>query len=263
MEICLDCKDKVVKFYHFKRRAREVQKQNITKNFFTTQNLPPKSKQSKVVHNIVKIVEEYSENCSISSIRIDRNSKKLIIESAAAVDDDISKSTCTSSLAAPPQLSFDIAIKDEPIDSFDDDLWQVETVESSSEALDYSDIVVKEEPQEQQTVLSSHVKVTLPRIISAESRRRYNRPTISTDDEANLVSKAALKMRAYRERLKKPENKNRYLLHLENQREWNRKHYIKKQIITGQPIRSRRRRTRIPDIDFVERSDAELFFNSQ
>ena len=79
MEICLDCKDKVVKFYHFKRRAKELQKQHIRP---TRQNTPQQhERQSKIVHNIVKIVENYTEKCSISTITIDESSKKLIIES--------------------------------------------------------------------------------------------------------------------------------------------------------------------------------------
>lgn len=263
MEICLDCKDKVVKFYHFKRRARDVQNQNPRKNC-STQKEAPSAKQSKVVHNIVKIVEEYSQSCSISSIRVVKHSKKLIIESATEVKTDEAASQLSSPPSfSAPSASCDVAIKEEPVDSFEDELFRIETVDSSTEALDFSDIVVKEEPREQPIVYNIHQKISHPRKNSAESRHRYNHPTQLTDDEGTLVSKAALKMRAYRERLRKPENKIRYLLHLEHQREWNRKHYIKKQIITGQPIRSRRRRAKRPNIDFVERSDAELFYNLQ
>jgi hypothetical protein len=73
----LDCKDKVVKFYHFKRRAKEIQKRKLQSSRLRG---PKKEKQSKVVHNIVEIVENYTEKCAISSIRIDEGSKKLIIE---------------------------------------------------------------------------------------------------------------------------------------------------------------------------------------
>jgi hypothetical protein len=75
----LDCKDKVVKFYHFKRKVKEAQKQSINKS--NKLKSPPKEKKSKVVHNIVKIVEDYTAKCSITTVRIDESNKKLIIES--------------------------------------------------------------------------------------------------------------------------------------------------------------------------------------
>jgi hypothetical protein len=79
MDICLDCKDKVVKFYHFKRKAKEVQKQKPA----GSQNKAQKTKEraSKIVHNILDIVQNYTERCSISRIKVDERSKKLIIES--------------------------------------------------------------------------------------------------------------------------------------------------------------------------------------
>lgn len=73
----MDCKDKLVKFYHFKRRAKEIQKR---KHQSCRPRAPKKEKQSRVVHNIVDIVENYTEKCSISTVRIDENNKKLIIE---------------------------------------------------------------------------------------------------------------------------------------------------------------------------------------
>lgn len=265
MEICLDCKDKVVKFYHFKRRAREVQSQNLGQ-FSSIENLQPGPKHSKVVHNIVKIVEKYSEECSISSIRVDKHNKKLIIESAA-VSENLNDASCSKSCSPsrkPSNESFDIPIKEEPIDNYGDAMAGVEIVESSTDTFDFANTVIKEEPELKQIIYTSQIKNSVPKTPSARaSRCRYNRPTISTDDESSQVSKAALKMRAYRARLKKPENKMRYLLHLEHQRQWNRRHYIKKQIDTGKPIRSRRRRTKMPDIGFIEQSDSELFFNSQ
>lgn len=76
-EICLDCKDKLIKFYHFKRKAKEIQKKKLQANRVRTSR---KEKHSKVVQNIVQIVENYTEKCSISSIRVDEINKKLIIE---------------------------------------------------------------------------------------------------------------------------------------------------------------------------------------
>lgn len=78
LEICLDCKDKVIKFYHFKRKVHDVQK---TKHFRPGREKPRhRAKRSKVVHNIVQIVEDYTEKCNVSTIKVDENSRKLIIE---------------------------------------------------------------------------------------------------------------------------------------------------------------------------------------
>jgi hypothetical protein len=66
-----------VKFYHFKRKAKEIQKQKLQANRVRA---PKKKKKNKIVHDIVEIVENYSEKCAISSIRIDESNRKLIIE---------------------------------------------------------------------------------------------------------------------------------------------------------------------------------------
>lgn len=77
MEICWDCKDKVLKFYIFKRRAKEVRLQVIPKpKRPSVQNI-----KSKMVHNIVNIVESYTQKCSISAITIKEDERKLVIES--------------------------------------------------------------------------------------------------------------------------------------------------------------------------------------
>lgn len=73
----MDCKDKLVKFYHFKRKAKEIQKRKLQSS---RQRVPRKDKHNKIVHNIIQIVENYTEKCSISSIRVDESNKKLIIE---------------------------------------------------------------------------------------------------------------------------------------------------------------------------------------
>lgn len=57
---------------------QDVQKR---KSFRPTREKPrQKMKSSKVVHNIVQIVENYTEKCSVSSIRIDQSNRKLVIE---------------------------------------------------------------------------------------------------------------------------------------------------------------------------------------
>lgn len=80
MEICLDCKDKVIKFYNFKRKVKEVQNTNIS---FSKQKTQQREKKTKIVQNIIEIVENYTEKFSISSIRVEETTNKLIIESRA------------------------------------------------------------------------------------------------------------------------------------------------------------------------------------
>lgn len=94
LEICLDCKDKVIKFYHFKRKVHDAQK---SKNFRPGREKPRrKEKRSKVVHNIVQIVENYADKCSVSSIKVDENSRKLIIEPKSSQQPAIPSATITS-----------------------------------------------------------------------------------------------------------------------------------------------------------------------
>lgn len=80
MEICLDCKDKSLKFYHFKQKIKDVQG-HITRSSSKKSKPQTTQKSSKVVHSIYRIIENYTEKCSISKIRVDEKGKKLIIES--------------------------------------------------------------------------------------------------------------------------------------------------------------------------------------
>lgn len=83
LDICLDCKDKVIKFYHFKRKVHDAQK---TKHFRPGRERPrQKEKRSKVVTNIVQIVENYADKCAVAMIKVDENSRKLIIEPKSQV----------------------------------------------------------------------------------------------------------------------------------------------------------------------------------
>lgn len=215
-----------------------------------------KNKQSQIVQNILRIVESYTEKCSVSSIRFEESSKRLIIEPLAGEQEDTCASSTVSQL--PLQNSATTAIKQEPEEA-DDRSWGDET---SPAVVDFSDIVVKEEPEYMPIIFSHDLNYSEPRSVnSADNPRRFNEQAVRFDNGTAInVSKAALKMRAYRERLRKPENKFRYLVHLKQQREWNRKHYIKKQITTGKPIRSRRRRTAPPSLDFeLNNMDMEKF----
>lgn len=80
MEICLDCKDKVIKFFHFKRQVKEVQ---MNRKFSPKRHVKPKKhKRSKVVHDIFKIIKNYTDECSVASIKVDKSTKRLVIEPA-------------------------------------------------------------------------------------------------------------------------------------------------------------------------------------
>jgi hypothetical protein len=221
MEICLDCKDKVVKFYHFKRKAKEVQKRQKSTTEKTLNQ--PKDKTSKVVHDIVAIVQNYTEKCSISTIKIDESNDKLIIEPSRPVE----------SLPETSSASV-ISIKDEPESESEENLWESYQIEDSSDEPQFSDIFVKEEPAEYQPMgLNSLYQYV-------RGPRRSARNSIVVDVDSNqTISKAAAKMRKYRERLKQPENLDKFLFHKEQQREWNRRHYLKKQITSGKPVRFR------------------------
>lgn len=267
----MDCKDKVLKFYHFKRKVREVQKQRNSRQ--NEQIEARKKKKSKVVHDIVSIVENYSEKCSISSIKIDANSRKLIIESSSCPETRSSArelqfipiastsasppTTATSTSVRQPKISHSASIvKQEPLDDDDDSLWEVLETSSIHEISDCSDIVVKEEPEEQTESHNNDAMMATRRSSSFANivpRVNHSRKfTNSTDEElAASVSRSALKMRAYRERLKRPENRTRYLIHKKQQREWNRRHYMKKQMETGHMTRPRRRQTETA-MDFNE-----------
>lgn len=241
MDMCLDCQEKVISFYHFKRKINEAHKQSV--NQIGRQNVKQQNKQSKAIQNIVKIVENYAEKCSISSIRVDESHQKLVIETSAA-GELITGSACMPTVPQSSWSSQDTSshfIKQEPEEEIPERLF-----EATDEDLVVSD-VIKEEPEEQQTIFIYDLSSFEPYTSRAQNttpgyqrtRRNQQRQTEGTDE----VSKGALRMRAYRERLKKPENKFRYLIHLEQQRQWNRKHYIKKQITSSQPIRARIRRT--------------------
>jgi hypothetical protein len=79
MEMCLDCKDRVVKIYHFRQKVSKVQKSQ------RKERVRPKSKAdenpSKVVQSIFNIIEKYMEKCSVTAIRVNESSNSLIIES--------------------------------------------------------------------------------------------------------------------------------------------------------------------------------------
>ncbi|CAG9808008.1 unnamed protein product [Chironomus riparius] len=242
-EICLDCKDKVIKFYHFKRKVQETQKQNIRDKKPT--NIPQlqksvKNKQSKVVHNIYDIVKNYTEKCSIVKIRVNENNRKLIIES-----NEDNHETGSISEDLDQQHSFNhLKIKEEPesdiCESSDMISWKCSSQNSheSANLFDFNDVVIiKQEPED------------LPDITFEDYSEKYLEETdhhssmdnsFELDEKDQKISKAALKMRKYREKLKLPENREKFLEHKERQKFWNRRHYLRKQARSSKYNRSSR-----------------------
>lgn len=219
-KICLDCKDKVVKFYHFKRKVKEVQNQIVASK---KQNQP----KSKVVHKILDIVRNFSDKYSISSIQVDENNRKLVIAPAEKAP--------VASSSAPDDSAPIIVIKQEPTSDGDEILWQP----SEPESPNIPDVVIKEEPQEFPIIFNIGETFVKPKQRSRSS---------TTDDESfSNLSRSALKMREYRARLKRPENLHRYLHHQQQQREWNKRHYLKKQQIESGKSGNRRNRNSLCD----------------
>ncbi|KAG5671349.1 hypothetical protein PVAND_001551 [Polypedilum vanderplanki] len=123
MEICLDCKDKVVKMYHFKKRIDEVQK-NLRSKRKTIQQETPKisEKHTKIVQSIYQIIENYTKKCKISAIRVNENGKRLIIESSSSFEtkESVNKDFFEQSTSFNDALhETPMIIKPEPTDATD------------------------------------------------------------------------------------------------------------------------------------------------
>lgn len=184
-ELCWDCKENILKFFHFKRKIREVQNRrrldglclNVTTQFEQT--------------------TEPARTQNTTSTRLDN-----------------------------------IFIKPEP-------LSENEGHPESSNS--FSDIFIKEEPEEQPVILRAQI-TSQTRKISVTAQQLQNKPKTRRKRglDESLISYGAQKMRDYRERLKKPENRMKLLKQKQLQREWNRRAYIKRQIENGLPILARR-----------------------
>lgn len=185
MEICQDCKDKLVKFYHFKRKAMEVQSQfklfqpptlKVTKNTKTPQST------HKAINNPCQ--DDLTTGSSYEGDQIHEEKS--------------------------PREPFIIA--------------------SAVSLAHNSSIEIKQEHQEPPDVVladysSDFSLPEYPPVTQTQKKRPYR----SRGDTSKPLSKAAMKMRLYRERLKLPQNRARYLLHQQQQREYNRRHYMRKQ----------------------------------
>ncbi|KAG5671359.1 hypothetical protein PVAND_001560 [Polypedilum vanderplanki] len=241
MEICFDCKDKVIKFYHFKRKVKEVQMQQ-QKMIIQHDKQKNSQKTNKVVHNIYKIIENYTEKCSVTAIRVDEESKKLIIH---ANEVNNVKEQPIIIKQEPESQIFDSTneFEEEQFEGsiFSEDLSTIYNSETESV------IMIKEEPLEVDEV---QILPPLPTTSNFSSvpvaRKKTSQPIIKEISSSNTnhlipinqrnrrsekpISAAAIKMRLYREKLKKPENREKYLQHQLKQKEWNRQYYQRKQM---------------------------------
>lgn len=184
MEICQDCKDKLVKFFHFKRTAHEVLSQF---KFFQppTVKVTKKSKTAQSTHKAIN--NDYQEDLTTGS----------------SYDGD-------QDYKEPPREPFKIA---------------------SAVSLAHSNnIEIKEEHAESPDLVFADYSsdFSMPDYTPITSPQR-KRPFTRRGDTSKPLSKAAIKMRLYRERLKLPENRARLIIHQQQQREYNRRHYMRKQ----------------------------------
>lgn len=206
MEICQDCKDKLVKFYHFKQKALQVQSQ--FKLFQPSSSKVPKNhkKPQSTINN------DYQEDLTTeSSYEGAQNSSREIfkIESAVSLNALESPIEIKEEHEEPPDIVF----------------------------ADYSsDFSTPDYPP----VTTSHQR----------QKKQYTR---GRGDSSKPLSKAAIKMRLYRERLKLPENRARYLLHQQQQREYNKRHYMRKQ---GVDLRRKSRVNYSDEYDFLLPDDS-------
>lgn len=202
MEICQDCKDKLVKFYHFKRKAQEVQSQFKLFQLPTvkvTRNKTPQTQQNSQ-HKAITNIYQVEDLTTGSSYEEEKNHKETSSKEPFKIESAVSLNTFNDiieikeELEEPPNIVFE----------------------------DYSsDFSAPEYPP-----------ITQPQKTSKNKIHSHK------GDASKPLSKAAMKMRLYRERLKLPENRARFLVHQQQQREYNRRHYMRKQ---GVDLRRKRR----------------------
>lgn len=189
IEICQDCKDKLVKFYHFKRKAHEVQSQ--IKHFQT----PLEKVSLNIENNQDASNDDYNQDLTTASSYEDNN------------HGEVSKR----------------------------EGFKIQSAVSLNE-----EILIKEEPEEPPDIVFADYSsdFSTPDYPAISQLQRIKRQSNRRGDAGPPISKAALKMRLYRERLKLPENRQRFLQHQRQQREYNRRHYMRKQ---GADVRRKRR----------------------
>ncbi len=198
--ICQDCKEKTVKFFHFKRKVlnqfRSFDEMDSDSILFT-----PESNQAS------------TSTSHLTEQSVEDNKKDVIkIESAISLIDPIN-------------------IKEER--------------EESPDIMFVSDFPAFTPPPGQQ-----HRNISKPpfsnRTFTHQSWREQEvedalleRLSQPINQRGKPLSKSALKMRIFREKLKLPENRERYLHHQQQQREYNRRHYMRKQFEEGKHKKKR------------------------
>lgn len=204
-EICMDCKENVVKFFHFKRKAQENQKH---------------LKSSQLRIKKAQHLPDFNENLVETAISEDPQASKNIQESSLI------------ELRLENQDPVEVTIKDEAEEKSEIIYEQLPLVRSqeshtSHNSLEYFHRIspsYNQNPDTSKSLLESY---------DDEKDSDYH-----DSNRGVKLSKAAIKMRKYREKLRLPENREKLLKHLKSQREWNRRSYNRKQGVVT------RRRTR-------------------
>lgn len=212
---------------------------NVTKSFNSQK--PIKSKQSKVVHNICEIVKNYTDKCSIVKIRVNENTKKLIIEPNEEHQEEVNYSSeeTENEISLTP-----VKIKEEQESNISENtnllLWKNNSQNNNEQTnlLDFNDVItIKQEPEELPDITFEEYS---DKYLEETDSTTYTRKSFEHTDSERPISKAALKMRKYREKLKLPENREKFLEHKERQKFWNRRHYLRKQAKSNKYSRSPR-----------------------
>lgn len=133
-DMCADCKDKVVSFFHFKQKVKNYQQLREIRKCRQKEETTKKALTSVVQHTL-DVVNDYITACSVTSITIDSTRKRLIVESGHArktqpqfkisAVQTVPKVEPTSSSSSYDDESEDLVlcmVKEEPRSSDDEDL---------------------------------------------------------------------------------------------------------------------------------------------
>lgn len=221
----MDCKDNVVKFYNFKRKVQRIHVNN-RKNERGTKSIElkerGKNKQNKIVKNIYDIVQNFVEKCSVVTIKVSETNKQLTIESKE-------EETKRNFVHIKEELEL------EKLESSNGSILKCNTLQTVTDVIDLSEIIsVKQEPEELPDITFEDYTEYYP----DQTFETFSQKSSDWSDPERPISKAALKMRKYREKLKLPENREKFLEHKERQKFWNRRHYLRKQAGSSKTCRT-------------------------
>lgn len=202
----MDCKDNLVKFFHFKRKAQENQKKfkSSQLRIKKAQHLPDfNDKSTSKISNDSPATKIIQEN-SLLELKLENQN----FEEATTIKDEVEEKS-------------DIIYEQYQFPHITPQQYQINHIPLETESHLY--------------------RITPSYNQNPETSESYDDDNDSDYHDTNRggkLSKAAIKMRKYREKLKLPENREKLLKHLKAQREWNRRAYERKQ---GVATRKRRR----------------------